>query len=74
MRYRKIPDETIRRLPFNLREVQLFADKCRSSIQSSEFANNLGVNSVQVRKDLSFFDGLGTPGVGYDIKKLFCEL
>ena len=74
MRYHKIPDETIRRLPLYLRELQLLMNQGKSNICSSEFAESLGVNPPQIRKDLSYFGGFGTPGVGYDVKKLIHQL
>jgi len=74
MRYRKVPDETIKRLPLYVRHLQLLMKEGRSNIRSNEFADSLGINPAQVRKDLSFFGSLGTPGVGYDIKKLLRQL
>ncbi|MFH1615637.1 MAG: redox-sensing transcriptional repressor Rex [Planctomycetota bacterium] len=74
MKYHKIPEETIRRLPLYLRELGLLMNQGRSNIRSGEFAGGLGVNPPQIRKDLSYFGGFGTPGVGYDVKKLFRRL
>ena len=74
MRYHKIPAETIRRLPLYLRELQLVIKEGRNNIRSSEFAADLGISSPQIRKDFSYFGGFGTPGVGYDAKKLLCQL
>jgi len=74
MRYHKIPDETIRRLPLYLRKLQLLVKKGRTNIRSGEFAESLGVNPPQIRKDLSYFGAFGTPGVGYDVEKLLCQL
>ena len=74
MRYHRIPDETIRRLPLYLRELQVLMNDGQSTVRSSEFAANLGISSPQIRKDLSYFGGFGTPGVGYDAKKLLRQL
>ena len=74
MRYHKIPDETVRRLPLYMRHLQLITKEGRSNIRSSEFADSLGINPPQVRRDLSYFGGFGTPGVGYDAKKLLRQL
>jgi len=70
MRYRKIPGETIRRLPVYLRGLLFFAEQGKKRILSQELAEVLGFNSWQVRKDFSYFGGFGTPGVGYEIDKL----
>ncbi|MHC4291394.1 MAG: redox-sensing transcriptional repressor Rex [Planctomycetota bacterium] len=70
MRYHKVPDETIRRLPVYLRGLCSFPNDGSPSISSQQLAEVLHVKSPQVRKDLSYFGDIGTPGVGYDIQKL----
>ena len=74
MRYHKVPDETIRRMPLYLRELQSLVKKGKSNVRSGEFAESLGVNPPQIRRDLSYFGGFGIPGVGYDVEKLLCQL
>jgi len=70
MRYHRIPDETIRRLPVYLRGLLSSAEQGHERISSKDLAEFLGVNSWQVRKDFSYFGGFGTRGVGYEIDKL----
>jgi redox-sensing transcriptional repressor len=70
MRYHRIPDETIRRLPIYLRGLLLSAEQGRKDISSRDLAELLGVNSWQVRKDFSYFGDFGTRGVGYKIHTL----
>jgi redox-sensing transcriptional repressor len=70
MRYHKIPDETIRRLPVYLRGLLFTAERGKKQISSQDLAYFVGVNSWQVRKDFSYFGGFGTRGVGYEIGKL----
>ncbi|HUW18323.1 MAG TPA: redox-sensing transcriptional repressor Rex [Sedimentisphaerales bacterium] len=70
MRYRRIPDETIRRLPIYLRGLLYLAQQGRESISSRSLADFLAVNSWQIRKDFSYFGEFGTRGVGYKIEKL----
>jgi redox-sensing transcriptional repressor len=70
MRYRKIPDETVRRLPVYLRVLLFSAEQGQQSISSQKLADFVGVNSWQIRKDFSYFGDFGTPGVGYNIEKL----
>jgi len=70
MRYRKVPDETVRRLPFYLRGLLLLLQQGRVGISSQELADLVGVRSWQVRKDFSYFGEFGTPGVGYGIESL----
>jgi redox-sensing transcriptional repressor len=70
MRYHKIPDETVRRLPIYLRGLMVSADQGREHISSQALADFVGVDAWQIRKDLSYFGDFGTPGVGYNIEKL----
>ncbi|MHC4130948.1 MAG: redox-sensing transcriptional repressor Rex [Planctomycetota bacterium] len=70
MRYRKIPDETIRRLPIYLRAVLVLISQGQKNASSKELADLLGINHWQIRKDFSYFGDFGTPGVGYELVKL----
>jgi redox-sensing transcriptional repressor len=70
MRYHRIPDETIRRLPIYLRGLLFSAEQGKQSISSRDLADFVGVNSCQIRKDFSYFGDFGTRGVGYRIEKL----
>jgi len=70
MRYHKIPDETIRRLPTYLRGAIYLAEQGVTSTSSKRLAAFLGVNPWQIRKDFSYFGEFGTPGIGYDVEKL----
>ena len=70
MRYHRIPDETIRRLPTYLRGVVILSEKGLTKVSSKRLAEFLGVNPWQIRKDFSYFGDFGTPGIGYDTAKL----
>jgi redox-sensing transcriptional repressor len=70
MRYHKIPDETVRRLPVYLRRLMFMLKEGQKSASSHNLSNLLGINAWQIRKDFSYFGAFGTPGVGYDIEKL----
>lgn len=74
MRYHKIPDETVRRLPVYLRGLMVSANQGHGSISSRSLADFVGVNSWQIRKDFSYFGDFGTRGVGYDIERLAKEI
>ena len=69
MRYHKVPDETIRRLPVYLRGLSSFTTN-NQHISSQQLADIVHIKSPQLRKDLSYFGDIGIPGVGYDIEKL----
>jgi redox-sensing transcriptional repressor len=70
VRYRKIPNETVRRLPLYLRGLALLAQQGLSSVSSDKLADFVNVNSWQIRKDFSYFGDFGTRGVGYNIENL----
>jgi redox-sensing transcriptional repressor len=70
MKYSRIPDETVRRLPIYLRGLLLTSEQGQRSISSRNLADFVGVQPWQIRKDFSYFGDFGTRGVGYDVKKL----
>lgn len=70
MRYHRIPDETIRRLPVYLRGLMYLSQQGRKNISSRSLAEFLGSNPWQIRKDFSYFGGFGTRGVGYNVENL----
>ena len=70
MRYHRIPDETVRRLPMYLRELQLLSEQHSQNVSSTILADSLHIKPPQIRKDLSYFGDFGTPGVGYNTEKL----
>lgn len=70
MRYRRIPDESIRRLPVYLRGLLLLAEQGTQSISSRKLAQRVHLNPHQIRKDFSYFGAFGTPGVGYNVAAL----
>lgn len=70
MRYHRIPDETVQRLPVYLRALLFSSEQGKDSISSRNLGNLVGVNPWQIRKDFSYFGELGTRGVGYNIEKL----
>lgn len=65
-----IPDATIARLPEYLRALSALAASGIETISSGELAEASGVNSAQLRKDLSYLGSYGVRGVGYDVEYL----
>ena len=74
MRYRRIPDETVRRLPVYLRGLLYTSEEGQENISSQNLADLVGVNSWQIRKDFSYFGDFGTRGVGYNVEKLATQI
>lgn len=74
MRYRKIPDETVRRLPIYLRGLQFSLEQGQKTISSQNLGELVKVNPWQIRKDFSYFGGFGTRGRGYETTKLVKQI
>lgn len=69
-----IPDATVARLPVYLRALNQLAEQRIDTISSGALAEAAGVNSAQLRKDLSYLGSYGTRGVGYDVKYLRLQI
>lgn len=65
-----IPEATIARLPVYLRTLNAIAMDGTLTISSGKLAAAAGVNSAQLRRDLSYLGTYGTRGVGYDVAQL----
>jgi redox-sensing transcriptional repressor len=74
MRYHKIPEETVRRMPLYLRGSLELAGQGADRISSQQLADYLGLNAWLIRKDFSYFGDLGKRGVGYDTQTLICRI
>ena len=75
MRWRKISDAVVRRLPLYLRVLdELAKDENNNLISSQELGEKAGVGPALVRKDLAWFGEFGKQGVGYEIDYLRSEL
>jgi len=75
MKKLKIPEQTIERLPLYLRRSEELHSKGEESVTSHQFVKDLpGINSDNLRKDLSYFGNYGKKGSGYYIPQLQEEL
>jgi redox-sensing transcriptional repressor len=74
MRYHKIPNETVRRLPIYLRGLTLLSQQGLINISSNKLADFVNVNHWQIRKDFSYFGDFGKRGVGYNIETLIRQI
>lgn len=66
----KVPEPTLRRLPWYLAYVKLMKGKGEAFISSTQIAKEINVDSSQVAKDLSFVNISGKTRVGYEINAL----
>lgn len=75
MRWKKISDAVVRRLPLYLRVLDDMVRVGDSQmISSHELGEKTGVGSALVRKDLAWFGEFGKQGVGYEVEFLRSEL
>ena len=66
----KVPEPTLRRLPWYLAFVKLMKGTGEAFISSTQIAKEINVDPSQVAKDLSFVNISGKTRVGYDINAL----
>jgi redox-sensing transcriptional repressor len=66
----KVPEPTLRRLPWYLAYAQLILKEGELNISSTQIAKNIAVDASMVAKDLSYVQVNGRTRVGYDVKEL----
>ncbi|MCD7930987.1 MAG: redox-sensing transcriptional repressor Rex [Tannerellaceae bacterium] len=66
----KVPEPTLRRLPWYLAFVKLLKGKGETFVSSTQIAKEINVDASQVAKDLSFVNISGKTRVGYEIDTL----
>ncbi len=62
-----VPLPTVRRLPRYLRLLRRYQALGRAVVSGTSLARELNVESIQVRKDLSWTGIVGRPGVGFPV-------
>lgn len=70
----KIPEPTLRRLPWYLAFVKLLKGKGETFVSSTQIAKAINVDASRVAKDLSFVNISGKTRVGYEIDSLIAVL
>jgi redox-sensing transcriptional repressor len=66
----KIPEPTLRRLPWYLSNAKLMKEKGEKYVSSTQISKQINIDASQIAKDLSYVDIAGRTGVGYDIDLL----
>lgn len=66
----KIPEPTLRRLPWYLSNAKLMKDKGEKFVSSTQISKQINIDSSQIAKDLSYVDISGRTRVGYEVDKL----
>lgn len=70
----KVPEPTLRRLPWYLAYAKLVLKEGESFLSSTQIAKNIAVDASMVAKDLSYVQISGKTRVGYDVKELVSVL
>ncbi len=63
----KIPEPTLRRLPWYLSNVKLLKEQGCTYVSSTQLARGTGIDASQIAKDLSYVKLAGRTRVGYEI-------
>lgn len=66
----KVPEPTLRRLPWYLAYIKLLKGYGETSVSSTQIAKEISVDPSLVAKDLSYVNISGKTRVGYDIDEL----
>jgi AT-rich DNA-binding protein len=70
----KIPEPTLRRLPWYLAFLKLAAADGETFISSTQISKAINVGAPQIAKDLSYVKIAGKTRIGYDVQKLIAVL
>lgn len=66
----KVPEPTLRRLPWYLAYAKLILKEGEKYLSSTQIAKNIAVDASMVAKDLSFVNIAGRTRVGYNVAEL----
>src|SRR5574344_1809660 len=70
----KVPEPTLRRLPWYLAYAKLARQQGETHLSSTQIAKKIGIDASQVAKDFSFVTVSGKTRVGYEIDELITTL
>lgn len=70
----KVPEPTLRRLPWYLSNVKLLKKKGERFVSSTQISKEINIDASQIAKDLSYVNISGRTRVGYDIDTLIAVL
>lgn len=70
----KVPEPTLRRLPWYLSNVKLLRKRGERFVSSTQISKEINIDASQIAKDLSYVNISGRTRVGYDIDTLIAVL
>ena len=66
----KVPEPTLRRLPWYLSNIKLMKEKGEQYVSSTQISKEINIDASQIAKDLSYVNISGRTRVGYNIDAL----
>ena len=66
----KVPEPTLRRLPWYLSNIKLMKEKGEQYVSSPQISKEINIDASQIAKDLSYVNISGRTRVGYNIDAL----
>ena len=66
----KVPEPTLRRLPWYLSNAKLMKEKGETYVSSTQISRQINIDASQIAKDLSYVAISGRTRVGYEIDQL----
>ena len=66
----KVPEPTLRRLPWYLSNINLMKEKGEQYVSSTQISKEINIDASQIAKDLSYVNISGRTRVGYNIDAL----
>ena len=70
----KIPEPTLRRLPWYLSNAKLMKERGERYVSSTQISRQINIDASQIAKDLSYVNIAGRTRVGYEIDRLVSVL
>ena len=70
----KVPEPTLRRLPWYLSNLKLLCQKGEQYVSSTQLSKETNIDASQIAKDLSFVRVTGRTRVGYEVETLITVL
>ena len=66
----KVPEPTLRRLPWYMSNIKLMKEKGEQYVSSTQISKEINIDASQIAKDLSYVNISGRTRVGYNIDAL----
>ena len=70
----RVPEPTLRRLPWYLSNVKLLKQKGERFVSSTQISKEINIDASQIAKDLSYVNISGRTRVGYEVDTLIAVL